>query len=137
MTTLDIVCMLCQRNNITIAQLERETGLSHGSIAKMRTSTPKADRLQEIADYFGVSVEYLLTGKDSEKISNSGKSYYFDDETAEMAQELFENRDMRLLFSTARNCDPHTLRKMQEILGILKRGNDNDDDNGNGRTFEH
>ena len=130
MTTLDIVCMLCERNNLTIAQLERETGLSHGSISKMKTSTPKADRLQKIADYFGVSVEYLLTGKDCEKVSNSGKSYYFDDETAEIAQELFENKDMRLLFSAARGCDPYTLRRTQEILNILKRGGGNDNDNG-------
>jgi len=132
MTTLDIVCMLCERDNITISQLERATGMSHGSIAKMKTSTPKADRLQRIADYFNVSVEFLLTGKDSEKLSNSGKSYYFDDESAEIAQELFENKDMRVLFSAARGCDPSTLRRTYDILNILKRGNNNDNDNDNG-----
>lgn len=31
----------------------------------MKTSTPKADRLQKIANYFGVSLEYLMTGKET------------------------------------------------------------------------
>ena len=137
MTTLDIVCRLCEQHNITLAELERATGLSRGSIAKMKTSTPKADRLKRIADFFGVSVEYLMTGKDTEKLSTNGNAWYFDDESAEIAQELFENDDMRMLFSAARDCDPETIRKTYEILNVLKWGrwgNGNDNDNG---TFSH
>lgn len=64
MTTLDIVQKLCNEHNITFAELERQIGFSRGSIAKMKTSTPKADRVQKIAEYFGVSLEYLMTGKE-------------------------------------------------------------------------
>ena len=124
MTTLDIVSNLCKKHKITIAELERIIGFSHGSIPKMKNSTPKVDRLQKIADYFGVTVEYLITGKDTEKVSTSGKSYYFDDESAEIAQELFENKDMRILFSAARDCDAETLKKTYDMLKILKGTND-------------
>lgn len=125
MSTLDIVVLLCEKHNITIAELERRIGVSHGSLAKMRTSTPKADRVQKIADYFGVSTEYLITGKDTEKVSDSGEKYYFSNETAEMAQELFENKDIRMLFDAARDSKPEDLRMAADLLLRLK-GTNND-----------
>jgi len=30
-------------------------------------STPKVDKLQKIADYFGVTIDYLLNGKENSK----------------------------------------------------------------------
>ena len=33
----------------------------------MENSTPKVERLQKLADFFGVSVEYLMTGKEDEQ----------------------------------------------------------------------
>lgn len=49
---------------ISQGKLEKELGFSNGSISKWKNSTPKSDRLQKLADYFGVSVEYLMTGTD-------------------------------------------------------------------------
>ena len=46
--------------------------------------TPKHDKLQKIADHFGVSVEYLETGEQP-------ADYYLNDETAQIAQEVFED----------------------------------------------
>lgn len=125
MNTLDIVVSLCEKHNITLAELERRIGVSRGSLAKMKTSTPKADRVQKIADYFGVSAEYLITGKDTEKVSDSGEKYYFSNETAEMAQELFENKDIRMLFDAARDSKPEDLRMAADLLLRLK-GTNND-----------
>lgn len=125
MNTLDIVVSLCEKHNITLAELERRIKVSRGSLAKMRTSTPKADRVQKIADYFGVSTEYLITGKDTEKVSDSGEKYYFSNETAEMAQELFENKDIRMLFDAARDSKPEDLRMAADLLLRLK-GTNND-----------
>lgn len=125
MNTLDIVVSLCEKHNITLAELERRIEVSRGSLAKMKTSTPKADRVQKIADYFGVSTEYLITGKDTEKVSDSGEKYYFSDETAEMAQELFENKDIRMLFDAARDSKPEDLRMAADLLLRLK-GTNND-----------
>ena len=125
MNTLDIVVSLCEKHNITLAELERRIEVSRGSLAKMKTSTPKADRVQKIADYFGVSTEYLITGKDTEKVSDSGEKYYFSNETAEMAQELFENKDIRMLFDAARDSKPEDLRMAADLLLRLK-GTNND-----------
>lgn len=56
---------LCEARGITVAQLEREVIISNGSISKWDKSSPKADNLYKVATYFGVTMEYLLTGKEN------------------------------------------------------------------------
>ena len=61
METIDIIKQLCANKGISISQLENELEYGNGSIAKSKSMS--ADRMYKIAQYFGVSVEYLLTGK--------------------------------------------------------------------------
>ena len=63
MTTYDVISELCKKRNLAITALERELGFGRGSIGKLRTGNTTLERLQKIADYFGVSVNYLTTGK--------------------------------------------------------------------------
>lgn len=51
---------------------------------------PKADRLKVIAEYFGVSLEYLATGK--ETASNDGGLTIKDERDIKQAIEDFKNR---------------------------------------------
>ena len=64
MTTYDVIAELCKKNNLAITALERELGFGRGSIGKLRTGSTTLERLQKIADYFGVTVEYLSSGKE-------------------------------------------------------------------------
>lgn len=50
---------LCKQNGITIAELERRLGFGSSSIRKWTTMNPSANKLKAIADYFGVSTDYL------------------------------------------------------------------------------
>lgn len=61
METLDIIKQLCKEKNISISQLESELEYGNGSLAKSKAMS--AERMYKIAQYFGVSMEYLLTGK--------------------------------------------------------------------------
>lgn len=65
MTIVDRIQKLCDENNIKVRPLERSLGISTGTIGKWDTSSPSADRLYKIAEYFNVSMEWLLTGKDN------------------------------------------------------------------------
>lgn len=56
---------LCDKEHITIAQLEKEVGLSNGVIGKWRTSMPRADVLLAIAERLGVTIEYLIKGEEN------------------------------------------------------------------------
>ena len=56
---------IAKSKGYSVNRLEKELGFSNGSISKWRNSTPTYERLQKVADYFGVSVEYLMTGETS------------------------------------------------------------------------
>lgn len=47
-------------------------------------------------------------------------AYYFDDETAQKAQEIFENKQLSLLFDAARDADPEDLETVHTMLMALK-----------------
>lgn len=64
MTVYDRIEQLRNSKKISQGKLEKELGFSNGSISKWKNSMPTLERLQKIADYFGVSIEYLTTGKE-------------------------------------------------------------------------
>ena len=57
---------LCAINGVTAYRVGKETGIATSTFTdwKKGKSTPKQDKLMKIADYFGVSLEYLMTGKE-------------------------------------------------------------------------
>lgn len=58
---------LCKSRGITIAKLERDLDFANASIVSWRGGTvPRADRLKMVADYFGVSMEYLMADERKE-----------------------------------------------------------------------
>jgi transcriptional regulator with XRE-family HTH domain len=62
-------------------------------------------------------------GKEPKKVSQNGQSYYFSDETAEAAQELFENPNLRVLFDAARDAKPEDLKMAADMLKRFKETN--------------
>ena len=62
MTTYEIISDLCKKKGLAITALEKELGFGRGSIGKLRTGSTTSERLQKIADYFSVTVDYLIKG---------------------------------------------------------------------------
>ena len=60
MTILDRIRSLANERKVTLAELERNLDFSNGSLRKWDTSTPSGDKIEKVADYFNVSVDYLL-----------------------------------------------------------------------------
>lgn len=66
MTILERIQKLREEHGgISINRLEKEAGVSRGSIAKWDTSTPSYDKAKKVADYFGVTTDYILTGNEN------------------------------------------------------------------------
>ena len=65
----EIFSELLQKYGVTPYKVSKETGVSQSTLSdwKRGISTPKPDKLQKIADYFGVPLTYLLTGNTSEQ----------------------------------------------------------------------
>ena len=64
MSTYETIKNLCKQHSIAVTALEKELGFGRGSIGKLRNGQTSAERLQRIADYFNVSVDYLMTGEE-------------------------------------------------------------------------
>lgn len=69
MTVFERIEKLRKSRNISQGKLEKELGFSNGSISKWKTSTPNPERLQKLAEYFNVSMDYLLNGTDKDGLS--------------------------------------------------------------------
>jgi len=106
---------LCRKNGINVSELERALGFSRGSLCKVDRNKPGFNRVKKIADYFGVAPE-SLTGEEGER-----PRYYVNDETMELAQEIHDNRDLRIMFSSARNLSPEDLRFAVEMLKRMEQ----------------
>lgn len=100
-TLYDRIKMLCERNSVTLSQLEDACGLGNGTISKWKSrTTPSIDKVVKIAAYFNVSVDFLSGRTDIES----------------PAYEILGDDDM-IAFQRAReNSSPSDRKTMMAIL---------------------
>lgn len=116
----EIYQKLLDSRNLKNADISRATGISNMTLSdwKRGKSTPKQDKLQKIADYFGVSIEYLMTGKEP-TIDAAAQGYYVDEETARTAQEIYNND--KILFDVYNTVDKERLVDFAKKLAELRK----------------
>ena len=65
MNSVERVKELCKERKIPISKLEKDLGFSNGYIGQLRKGVFPSNRLILIANYLGVSPDYLMTGETS------------------------------------------------------------------------
>lgn len=115
MTLYEKVTFLREKKGLSQSELERQSGLSKGTITNWKKRKPNMNSLEKICSTLHCEISYLL-----EEESENGESYYLNAETKEIAQEIFENKDMRMLFDVARNTKPEHLRAYTDFLKRLQ-----------------
>ena len=95
----DIFEQLLQNFGISAYKFCKDTGISQSTI-----STWKKKR-------------NLISGEEKE----GGERYYLNDETAQMAQKLFQNKELRVLFDAAQDASPEDLKTTYDMLMALKK----------------
>lgn len=115
----EIFEQLLQKLNVTPYKISKETGVTQTTLSNWKNgkSTPSTANMQKIADYFNVSIDYLMTGEENE----GGEKYYLNEETAEMAQKIFENKELRALFDVQSDMQPENLKALHDMALALKR----------------
>lgn len=105
----DVFVRLCQRDNVTPYVVSKATKIPASTFTDWKNgrSTPKAEKLQKIADFFGVTLEYLVTGKEEEKDPYA-------------AVDLFPHEDREFMYSRAEAVHGMiaNMTKSEDRLGI-------------------
>jgi transcriptional regulator with XRE-family HTH domain len=86
MTLRERVKILCKEQKTSLNALETECGFAKGYASKLDKSTPNAENLRKIADFFHVSVDYLMTGKEPEQD--------FSDESAHLIAQIRKDTEL-------------------------------------------
>ena len=113
---------LCQSHKITPYRVCKETGLTTATISNWKAGryTPKADKLQKIADFFGVSIEYLMTGnmeQEEKVISLTSKDERDIEKILDLTKEQLLSQD-GLMFDGK----PATQEAIDSILSAMQIG---------------
>ena len=108
---------LLKEKNVTPYRVHKETGISTATLSDWKNgkSQPKKDKIEKICEYFGVPVSYFYGD------STSSDGYYLSDETAQVAQEIFENKELRAVFDVQRGMAPEDLKALHQMALALKR----------------
>ncbi|MGN0506672.1 MAG: helix-turn-helix domain-containing protein [Lachnospiraceae bacterium] len=114
MTLYEKVTALREKLGISQSELERKANLSKGTITNWKNRNPNMTSIEKVANALGCDVSYFLS--DEEK-----QGYYINEETAAMAQKIFENKDLRTLFDAAQDATPEDLQTVHSMLLALKR----------------
>ncbi|HEU6111992.1 TPA: helix-turn-helix transcriptional regulator [Streptococcus pneumoniae] len=113
--TFEKIKELAKKRGKALGQVEEDLGYGRNTLYKIKNSTPNAERIAEIADYFNVSTDYLLGRTDNPTIAS-------DDTIAGYTSD-----DLRKMAENAKTFDGKPLTEedidaIQNIIEIYLRG---------------
>jgi transcriptional regulator with XRE-family HTH domain len=105
----EIYQKLLDERGIKNAEVSRATGISNMTLSdwKRGISTPKTDKLQKIADFFGVSLDYL-TGRDE-----------FSDEQAMLDARISEDLELKEAIEKYYTLSNEKKKHVIELINLL------------------
>lgn len=111
---------LLKLNGKKTADVCRETGIRSSTMTDWKKGryTPKADKLAKIADYFGVDISVFYSDKNTEQTAE-----YYNPEVLQMAQDLYDNPDLRALMDAARDAKKEAIPTVTKLLYSMKETN--------------
>lgn len=106
---------LLKANDVKASEVAKALGFQRSVFSDWKNgrSKPKMDKMKQIADYFGVSLDYLCFGE-------VPSGYYINEETAKKAQALLERSDLKMLFDLAEDATPQDVEAAAAVLVALK-----------------
>lgn len=117
--TFEIVKELCNKQGISLNNLEERIGFARNSLYSWKNSEPKPKKLKVVADYFNVSTDYLLGRTDNPAIAGS-HDYKWEGKTLNV-EEMASN----VMMFGGRELTDEKKKIIQSIIeGYLKEAGD-------------
>ncbi|OUN23005.1 helix-turn-helix domain-containing protein [Blautia sp. An81] len=106
----------------SINRLEKELGFARSYISKFKTITPSADKIQKIADFLEVSVEYLMTGEQPKSQQLTSKDMKDITKDVESIMQKLSDKESGPASYDGQDLSPESMDLFKEELEIaLKR----------------
>ena len=86
-------------------------------------ATPDPSSLQVLADYFNISVDFLLgrvTNPNAEAATKIAAALQDNPELLSFWQDLSQREDLQLMFKQVRDLSPETIRKVVRIIKAIE-----------------
>ena len=105
--------------NMTQADLAEYMNVSTASISNWCTGNkiPRMDKVDKLCELFDINRSDLIEDKDTEH----KQSYYLNPETSRIAQKIYDNKELSVLFDAAQDAEPEDLQALHGMLMALKR----------------
>lgn len=104
MDIFERVQKLIGEQGITIKQLERECELANATIRRWQTQTPNIESVRRVAQRLNTTIDYLVTGRNSEPLNSRFEIYCDGTPLTELEADLvamfrlLDNRDQEYAF---------------------------------------
>lgn len=143
MTVGEKIKMYREKKGYTLEELGNRVGVGKSTIRKWENGIIKnmrRDKIQILAEVLGCSPlefidvdekviekykkeldEYAVRQQEIEDAKGTSDIYYKDIETQEIAQQIFQNEELRLLFDAAKDASPEDLKTVHTMLTALKK----------------
>ena len=121
---------LCKDNNTNITEMCRELKIPRSSMSELKAGRVKSmaiDRIEIIAEYFGVTSDFLRGKDENDNIKaydETGEPLFIDDEVREIVDSLRTRPEMKILFSVSQNVTKEDIEATVEILKRMQNGSE-------------
>ena len=111
----EIFANLLDENNKKAIDVSKATGIPASTFSdwKKGRSVPTQDKLQKIADFFHVSVDYLMTGKEPEE------DIYTDNRLRKLNKELRNNTEFYNMVLKYLDLSEKKKKHVSELIDLL------------------
>ncbi len=93
--------IIAERSGLPVTTISR--------ITSGQTKSPKLENVRKIAEAIGCTLNDLIS-----------ETYYSNEETSELAQEIHDNPDLRILLDASKNLKPEDLKAVIYIANRIK-----------------
>lgn len=125
MNAVERILELISAKGITEQKFLSDLHFNRSLLSDWKSGKSKSYRkhIDKIADYFGVTTDYLLTGKKQENIrvyDEDDNVVVLDDETLEIIDSLRKRPEMKILFSVSKKATKEDIIKAVKIIEALR-----------------
>lgn len=111
MSTVERIKMLCKERGIAISKLEQDLEWGNAYVSGLKKGTIPDDRLYQVSKYLGVSMDFLVTGKEPN----------LSDDVAYLNLEILKDKELQETLKKYFALSEKEQSHIRELVDLLSR----------------